>query len=214
MVLVFIGISASVALADTAPTDPIVFTKGCGGIGKPACDAVILGPGQTTAVVPETFNTCDRFGNCTATDSVINDTGAAITSFSMVFQNSVVTSTGRKTLTYSCLEGGFFLCSPVVGTTNAFHFTASTGGSICSSDDYTRGEEGTVFFTPDDNADDNCFAGVTIGLNATAAENLRGVTLTNNTFSTAAPEPSSGLLVLFGLMGGLVSFKFLRSIQS
>jgi hypothetical protein len=203
VLVAFLGISASVALADGV--DPIVFTKGCG--GTTVCDAELLTPGSTTVTVTETFNSCDTFGNCTATDSVINETGAAINSFTMVFNNL------DGTLTYSCQSESFFSCTPVEGTTNAFTFT---GNSVCSTDpgDVTIGEDGTATYTPDGDADDNCFSGVTIGLNATAAENLQGVTLTDNTFSIATPEPSSGLLLMAGLMAGLVSLKSLRSNPS
>jgi hypothetical protein len=207
VVVAFLGISASVARADGV--DPIVFTKGCGGTTGTICDAVLLTPGSTTVTVTEFFNpaNCGTDGSCTATDSVINETGAAITSFTMVFQDSLVTPTGTEALTYSCQSESFFACSPVAGTTNAFTFS---GNSICSTDDYVS-IEGSITFIPDDNADDTCTSGVTIGLNATAAENLSGVTLTRNFFSTAAPEPSSALLLMAGLMAGLVSLKSLRN---
>lgn len=205
VVVAFLGISASVARADGV--DPIVFTKGCGGTTGTICDLVVLTAGSTNVTVPETFNSCDTFG-CTAMDSVINETGAAITSFTMVFQDSVVTPTGTtETLTYACQSEDPFHCTPVAGTTNAFTFS----GNICSTDDYVSNVDGGITFVPDDNADDTCTSGVTIGLHASVAENLSGVTLTRNFFSTAAPEPSSALLLMAGLMAGLVSLKSLRN---
>ena len=198
VVVAFLAISASVALADGV--DPIVFTKGCGGTGQPACDAVVLTPGNTTGVMVSEAFTCDMSGNCTATDTVINLSGLAINSFSLVFQDSLPTMPPTP-LSYSCMADGFFVCSPVPGTTNAFTFA---GASICADAD-SDFVDGT--FVPDG---DEC--GVVIGLNATTAEGISGTTTLTGTASFSAPEPSSALLLLFGLVAGLVSFKSRRSI--
>ena len=200
MVVAFLGISASVARADGV--DPIVTTKGCG--GTTICDAVILTPGQTTVNVTEQF-TCDLTGNCTAEDSVINETGKAIDTFTLVFD------TLGGTLSYFCGEGGSFSCTNNGG--GAFTFT---GSSICSTDanDISIGEGGVVTFIPDGDADDNCNFGVTIGLSATTTEGITNGETVTATFSTPTPEPSSALLLLFGLMAGFVSFKSLRTNQA
>jgi len=183
VVVAFLGVSASAARADGV--DPIVFTKGCGGTTGKICDPEFLTPGNTTLTVTEAFK-CDAFGNnCTAEDSVVNETGVAINSFSLVLGNL------DGALNYSCgnVESQFFACSPVEGTTNAFTFT---GASLCADSDDLKG--GT--FTPDG---DEC--GVIISLSGVAGESLAGVTVTG-TFSTATPEPSSGLLLMAGLMAG------------
>ena len=194
MVVAFLGISASVARADSV--DPIVTTKGCG--TKTVCDAVILTPGQTTVTVTEQFS-CDLTGNCTAEDSVINETGKAIDSFTLVFD------TLGGTLSYFCAEGGSFTCTNDGG--GAFTFT---GSSICSTDanDISIGEGGVVTFIPDGDADDNCNFGVTIGLSATTAEGITNGETVTAVFST--PEPSSVLLLLFGLVAGMAGIKSRR----
>ena len=193
VVVAFLGISASVALADGV--DPIVTTKGCGGTTGTICDPEFLTPGSTTLTVTESF-TCDLSGNCTAQDSVVNETGVAVNSFTLVL--SAMDSEGQ-TLTYSCGDGGLFACSQ----TGPDSFTFS-GNSLCADSD-DLGEEGT--FTPDG---DEC--GVIIGLSGTTGEGLFTGDTVTGTFSTAAPEPSSGLLLMAGLMAGLVTLKSRRGI--
>lgn len=189
LVVALVTVSAPVALADGV--DPIVFTKGCGGTGQPACDAEILTPGNTTLTVTETF-TCDLSGNCTASDTVINETGTVINAFGLVLDNL------GGALTYSCGEGGLFTCTQTGATSFAF-----SGGTLCSdSDDFIEGT-----FVSDG---DEC--GVVIGLSGTTAEGIfTGETVTG-TFNT--PEPSSALLLLFGFMGALASLKFLRNLPA
>lgn len=190
VVVAFLGISASVALADGV--DPIVFTKGCGGSTGTICDPEFLTPGSTTLTVTESF-TCVS-GNCTAEDSVVNETGVAVNSFTLVL--SAVDSEGQ-TLAYSCGEGGLFTCSQTGPDTFTF-----AGNTLCAdSDDLTDGT-----FVPDA---DEC--GVIIGLSGTTTEGLFTGDSVTGTFSTAAPEPSSGLLLMAGLMAGLVSLKSLRN---
>jgi len=193
VVVAFLGITASVALADGV--DPIVFTKGCGGSTGTICDPEFLTPGSTTLTVTESF-TCDLSGNCTASDSVVNETGVAVNSFTLVL--SAMDSLGH-TLTYSCGEGGLFVCSKAGPDTFTF-----SGGSLCADSDDLTGE-GT--FVPDG---DEC--GVTIGLSGTVSEGLFTGDTVTGTFSTAAPEPSSGLLLMAGLMAGLVTLKSRRSV--
>jgi PEP-CTERM motif len=197
LMVAFLSVSAPTALADG--TDPIVFTKGCGGLGQPACKTVLLTPGETTVTVSETFNcTGTTTDTCSAIEDVINESGATVTHFDLAF-NPV--SVHGIPLSFSCAppptEGSFlFTCNSLGGNTFAF-----TGGSLCSdSDDLVDG-----VFTPDG---DEC--GVIIGLQGIAGEpSLQGVTVTS-TFST--PEPSSAVLLLFGLMAGLVGFKSVRNI--
>jgi hypothetical protein len=195
VVVAFLGISASVALADGV--DPIVFTKGCGGSTGTICDPEFLTPGSTTLTVTESF-TCDVSGNCTATDSVVNGTGGAVNGFTLVL--SALDSEGQA-LTYSCGEGGFYTCSQSGPTTFSF-----TGNTLCSDpDDFV---DGTFAFDGDE-------CGVIIGLTGTRTEGLFTGDTVTGTFSTSnTPEPSSGLLLMAGLMAGLVSLKSLRSNPS
>jgi len=195
VVVAFLGISASVAQADGV--DPIVFTKGCGGTTGKICDPEFLTPGSTTLTVTESF-ACDISGNCTAEDSVVNETGVAVNSFTLVL--SALDSEGQA-LSYSCGEGGLFNCSQTGPT--AFSFS---GNSLCGdADDFSHGS-----FTPDG---DEC--GVIISLSGTTAEGLfTGDTVTGSFSTATTPEPSSGLLLMAGLMAGLVSLKTLRSNQS
>lgn len=191
LVVAFLGFCASAARADG--TDPVVHTLGCGGIGQPRCATVLLTPGNTSVTFTETFN-CDTSGNCTAMADVINETSNAITSFGMVFTNP--DSLGR-TLTYFCEEGGFFTCHKDGPT--AFSFTDNT---LCADSD-ALAEEGDGV--------DGC--GVIIGLSATVSEGITTGESVISTFSTSTPEPSTALLLLFGLMGGgLVRFKSLRKV--
>jgi hypothetical protein len=193
LVVAFLSVSAPAALADT--TDPILFTKGCGGVGQPACDALILGPGQTGGTLTETFS-CSS-GNCTADESIINETGAPLTSFTLSWN-----TTG---LTFTCAEGGFFACSPVNSTTELL-----TGGPLCSTDsnDVSVGEGGVITFTADGDSDDSCF-GVTVELTGTTTEGLFDGEKITASYST--PEPSSALLLLFGLMVSAVGLKYFRT---
>ncbi|HXC47327.1 MAG TPA: PEP-CTERM sorting domain-containing protein [Candidatus Sulfotelmatobacter sp.] len=211
VVVAFLGMSASVALADGA--DPIVFTRGCGGSGQPACDAgLITGTaGNFSANFTATFScspTADA-STCFATEDLINLTGATINAFNLAL-NPV--SVMGIPLTFSCETGGFFVCTQ----NSALSFTFSGGAnSLCSTDSNDlspiAGQPGQYSFNPDGDADDTC-SGITIGMQGVTGEpNLNGVTVTG---SVSTPEPSSALLLLFGLMAGLVSFKTLRSTLS
>lgn len=205
MVVALLGISASVAMADSVPTDPIVFTQGCGRAGQPACDANILtSPGQTLAI------TLTFFGGL-ATDAIINESGVTITNFSVSF-------TVPSTLTFEgCAEGGFFTCNEISGPPAGQAGTAVfslTGASLCSSDsnDWSiNSETGVATFVPDDDADDNCQSAFNLQLQAVAGEVIPDGTSVPTTVSVATPEPSSGLLLLFGLSASLLAFKRLSS---
>lgn len=201
IVFAFLGISAAVALADGV--DPIVRTRGCGGAGQPACDAVLLT--GTSVDISATFacsgTTADT---CTASETVLNGTVNAITSFTLAF-NATGTLPGGGTIPLS------FACAPPPGEGPGFLFNCSgtntltfTGGSLCPENEVEAEPDG-----------DEC--GVVIELQGSATTNdptgtgLAGVTISAN-FST--PEPSSALLLLFGLMAGLVGLKSYRSILS
>jgi hypothetical protein len=174
-----------VASADTTGADPKLLTQGCGGKGQPACDAEFLTPGSDTVTVTETF-TCDISGNCTASDTVVNATGADLSSFNLVLSNP-------GSLVYSCgpATAQFFSCNQT--GPDSFNFA---GATLCSDADDLHG----TTFTPDG---DEC--GVIISLTGTTAEGLfTGETVTG---SVSTPEPSSALLLLFGLSAGLLAFK-------
>jgi hypothetical protein len=194
VVVAFLGISASVARADGV--DPIVTTRGCGGTTGTICDPILLT--GTSVEISATFPATCVGATCITSVTVLNGTLAAITSFTIDF-NATGTLPGGGTvpLSFACapppVEGPSFLfnCS---GTGNALTFT---GGSICPENEIESAPDG-----------DEC--GVIIGLQESSTTNdpaLAGVTVSGN-FTT--PEPSSALLLLFGLMGGLVSFKSLR----
>jgi hypothetical protein len=205
VVVAFLGISASVALADGV--DPIVFTRGCGGIGQPACDAIFLT--GTSATISATFacsgSTPDT---CTASETVLNGTFDAITHFTLAFNATGILpdNGGTIPLSFACapppVEGPPFLfnCSSS-GNTLSF-----TGGSLCPENEGETAPDG-----------DEC--GVIIDLQGSTTTNdptgtgLAGVKISAN-FSTAAPEPSSALLLMAGLMAGLVGLKSYRSILS
>lgn len=189
MVVAFLGLSASAALADGV--DPKVFTSGC----TSSCDAEFLTPGNTTLRVTENFTCDDISGICTAADTVINFTGMPITSFTLLFDP---TDSHDNTLSYSCTGEGFFTCHQ--DGPRAFTFS---GASVCADpdDDSNNG----IFSTDGDEC------GVVIHLTGTKSEGLFTGDTVGAGFSVA-PEPSSALLLLLGLMAGLVSFKSFRSI--
>lgn len=211
VVVGFLAICASAARADGV--DPIITTRGCGGTSP--CDAVILGPGQTITTVSETFSCSGTTSNtCTAMEAVINDTGASITSFELAFTGATTSTGAPLSLIFSCddaTEGQLFSCQSLGN--NTFLFTA---GSICTATPDTEDDIIDGVFVPDGDTDDGC--GVVIGLTGVNGvdpppTDPNGNPLLNGATATAifnTPEPSSALLLLFGLMGGLVSFKFLR----
>jgi hypothetical protein len=216
VVVVFLGISASVALADGV--DPIVFTRGCGGSGQVACDAALITgtAGNFSANFSATFS-CSSLTDattCFASDDLINLTGAIVSVFNLTL--NPVSVLGNP-LIFSCEAGGYFACTQ----NSALSFTFSgvpTGNSLCSTDSNdvtpTPGQPGQFTFVPDGDADDTC-SGITIGMQGTTGDpNLQGVTVTGSVSNVSAPEPSSALLLLFGLMAGLVSFKTFRSTLS
>ena len=198
MVVAFLGISATAALADGVPNDPILLTAGCGRIGQPKCDAVVLTPDNTTVTVTEKFTCNDVSGNCTAQDTVINLTGVELNNFTLLLNNPA----NPPSFIYSCGTGAqFFNCFKNGPTSFTF-----SGNTLCADPDSDL-VEGT--FVPDG---DEC--GVIIGLSGTKAEGIMTGTTVIGTASFSAPEPSSALLLVFGLMAGLVGLKSFRGILS
>jgi hypothetical protein len=220
VVVVFLGISTSVALADGVPTDPVLVTKGCGGKGQVACDAEILTAGGTVnftglsfLTADQGFNTdtnqcnegtvlgtsCNPFNTTAALGVVLNDTGDTLTMLNVTASGS--DSSGNSLLFGPCTGGEIFPTCTEIGTNSGIY--ALSGGSLCSveSADIIGGA-----LVPDGDADDAC--GVIIGfVPGSATENLQGATMS---FSANVPEPSSALLLLFGLAAGLFALKGLR----
>lgn len=216
LVVAVLGISATVASADGVPTDPVLLTSGCGKVGQPKCDAyLITSPFEQISVVL----TID-----TSTDPTDPFVGDAIASFVNV---SGQTLTGLFTINFTVPAGlSFQGCGVQEGVTSLFDCTGGgspdspitgggtalfnlTGASICSAnfDDLTGGEGGITYFSDSDD-DDNCQAAFTLALRPVAGETLpQSIPAT----FTVAPEPSSGLLLLFGLAAGLLTLKGLRA---
>jgi hypothetical protein len=216
MVVAFLGISGSVAFGDTLPTDPTLLTSGCGRLGQPKCDAyLITSPLESISVV-------------LTLDTTVGDTffGDAIASFVNV---SGTTLTGLFTINFTVPAGlSFQGCGVQEGITSLFTCTGGgspdspitgggtaafnlTGASICSvdSEDLGGGGEGTpITYVSDGDADDDCQAAFTLALQPVAGETLPQSI--SGTF-TSAPEPSSGVLLLFGLAAGLLTLKGLRT---
>lgn len=215
MVIAFLGISASVAFADTLPTDPVLLTSGCGRIGQPKCDAyLITSPIQTISVVLTLDTTVGDpfFGDAIA--SFVNVSGQTLDGLftidftvpaGLTFQGCVQPSE-LVTPLFTCTGGGS-PGNPIVGGGTASF--SLTGASICSAnfDDLTGGEGGVTYFSDNDD-DDNCQAAFTLALQPVAGEILPGSIF--GTF-TSAPEPSSAVLLLFGLAACLLTFKGMRS---
>lgn len=218
MVVAFLGISASVVLADTLPTDPTLLTSGCGRIGQPKCDAyLITSPFETISVVLtlDTTQGDPFFGDAIA--SFVNVSGVTLNGLFTIdftvpaglsFQGCVQPSE-LVTPLFNC-SGGGSPDSPITGGGTAqFNLT---GASICSVDfdDLGGGEGAPITYVSDNDADDDCQAAFTLALQPVAGETLPQTI--SGTF-TVAPEPSSGLLLLFGLAVGLLGVKGLRLNQ-
>lgn len=216
MVMAFLGISASVALADS--TDPTLLTSGCGRIGQPKCDAyLITSPFETISVVLTLDTTVGDpfFGDAVA--DFVNVSGQTLDGLFTInftvpaglsFQGCGTPPEGITSL-FTCTGGGS-PGSPITGGGTAqFNLT---GASICSAnfDDLTGGEGGITYLSDSDD-DDNCQAAFTLALQPVAGETLPQTIA--GTF-TVAPEPSSGLLLLFGLAAGLLFVKGLRPNQA
>jgi len=213
IVALFSGLTSLASVAKADGVDPIITTSGCGGRNQKPCDAVVLGPGQTSASLSLTFGCTDPTNptTCTASETVLNDTGAAITNFALLFTGEFDSMGNPITLSFSCSASGFFLCSPDSSNSDLFHFT---GASICSGslnrDDFVDG-----VFTPDGDSDDGC--GVVITLQGVAGDLQNGVNPLNNAVvdaSFSTPEPSTILLLLFGLMSALVTLKFFSRVAA
>lgn len=218
LLVTFLGISAAAAFADGVSTDPTLLTSGCGRLGQPKCDAyLITSPMETISVVL----TLD-----TSTDPTDPFVGDAIASFVNV---SGTTLTGLFTISFTVPAGlSFQGCSVQEGVTSLFACTGGgspespitgggtaafnlTGASICSVDfdDLGGGGEGSpITYASDGDSDDDCQAAFTLALKPVAGEILPPSIA--GTF-TSAPEPSSGVLLLFGLAACLLALKGLRA---
>jgi len=213
MVVAFLGISATLAFADGVPTDPTLLTSGCGRLGQPKCDAYLITSSFQTMTVALTLDTTAGdtfFGDAVA--SFVNVSGVTLTglftiSFTVPAGLSFQGCTVQETSLFTCTGGGS-PSSPITGGGTALFDL--TGASICSvdSDDLGGGEGAPITYVSDNDADDNCQAAFTLALKPVAGETLPQVI--NGNF-TVAPEPSSGLLLLFGLAAGLLTLKGLRA---
>jgi hypothetical protein len=217
MVVAFLGVSGTVAFADGVPTDPTLLTSGCGRLGQPKCDAYLITSSFQTMSVALMLDT--------STDPTDPFVGDAIASFVNV---SGATLTGLFSINFTVPDGlSFQGCGVSEGVTPLFTCTGGgspdspitgggtasfslTGASICSVDfdDLGGGGEGTpITYASDGDSDDDCQAAFTLALKPVVGETLpQSIPAT----FTVAPEPSSGLLLLFGLAAGLLVLKGLR----
>lgn len=212
VVVAFLGISASVALADGVPTDPVLLTSGCGKVGQPKCDAEILTAGGTVnfnnlsfLAADLNFNTdthecnagdtigvnCNPFNTIAASGVVLNDTGSPLTALNVTASGT--DSSGHALVFGPCTGSDVFPTCTEIGTNSGIY--ALSGGSLCSVEaaDIIDGA-----LVPDGDADDAC--GVIIGFVPGANEDpasLQGATMSFSANGNV-PEPSSGLLLLSG----------------
>jgi hypothetical protein len=216
MVVAFLGITATVALADGVPTDPTLLTAGCGRIGQPKCDAYLITSVVFTQNIVLTLDTTvgdQFFGDAIA--SFINGSGHTLTSG---FTVNFTVPNGLSFQGCNGLSGQLFTCtgggssdSPITGGGTAVF--SLTGASICSinKDDIKKSKDpGGFSLKHDDDADDNCQGAFTLALVPVAGEQLPQTI--SGTIST--PEPSSGVLLLFGLAAGFLALKGLRVNQA
>ena len=219
MVLAFLGISATLAFADGVPTDPTLLTAGCGRIGQPKCDAyLITSPTQTIDVVLTlvTDPTDAFFGDAIA--DFVNVSGKTLTGLFTInftvpaglsFQGCGTPPADIPSL-FDC-SGGGSPDNPITGGGTAkFNLT---GASICSVDfdDLAGGENTPITYASDGDADDDCQAAFRLALQPVAGETLPNTI--SGTFSSV-PEPSSGMLLLFGLAASLLALKGFRTNQA
>jgi len=219
MVVAFLGISATLAFADGVPTDPVLLTVGCGRIGQPKCDAyLITSPSESIDVVLALDTTVGDpfFGDAIA--DFVNVSGKTLNGLLTInftvppglsFQGCG-TPPGDLPSLFTCTGGGS-PDSPITGGGTALFNL--TGASICSVDfDDLGGGEGTpITYVSDNDADDQCQAAFRLALQPVAGEQLPP--LISATF-VVAPEPSSGMLLLFGLAASLLALKGLRTNQA
>lgn len=215
MAIAFLGVATTVAFADGVPTDPTLLTSGCGRLGQPKCDAyLITSPLESISVVLTLDTTVGDpfFGDVVA--DFVNVSGQTLTGLFTVnftvpaglsFQGCGTPPAGI-TILFTCTGGGS-PDSPITGGGTALFNL--TGASICSAnlDDLTGGEGGGITYSSDGDDDDNCQAAFILALQPVAGETLPQ---TISATFTVAPEPSSGLLLLFGLAAGLLVLKGLR----
>jgi hypothetical protein len=214
MVVAFLGISASVVFADGVPADPTLLTAGCGRVGQPKCDAYLITASMETISVVLTLDTTEGdpfFGDAIA--SFVNVSGSTLDGFFTIdftvpaglsFQGCGTPPEGISSL-FTCVGGGS-PDSPITGGGTASYNLH--GASICSAnfDDLTGGEGG-ITYQSDGDDDDSCQAAFTLALQPVAGETLPQTI--SGTFASV-PEPSSGLLLLFGLATALLTLKGLR----
>jgi hypothetical protein len=214
MVVAFLGVATTAAFADGVPTDPTLLTSGCGRLGQPKCDAYLITSRFEVIDVVLTLDTTvgdPFFGDAVA--DFVNVSGSTLDGLFTInftvpaglsFQGCGTPPEGITTL-FTCTGGGS-PDSPITGGGTALFNL--TGASICSAnfDDLTGGEGGITYLS-DGDADDNCQAAFILALQPVAGETLPQ---TINATFTVAPEPSSGLLLLFGLGAGFLVLKGLR----
>jgi len=195
LIVALFGLSCSIARADG--TDPKVLTSGCGGVGEPACDPVVIT--SLGEEPPITFQ-FDPTGS-TASVDIVNWTDATIGTFILTLDGfaTVPTEGGGTTtvaLSYECGSGGVgaFGCTQVGGTgSDVFEFDALPGGALCSLP--PAGQAAYDILTG--LASSPCQYGEVFTLQAVDGDpNLANATVGATIF---APEPSSAFLLLIGL---------------
>ncbi|HEV3419461.1 MAG TPA: hypothetical protein VG075_04100 [Candidatus Acidoferrum sp.] len=215
MVVAFLGVAATAAFADGVPTDPTLLTSGCGRLGQPKCDAYLITSQFEVLDVVLTLDTTAGdpfFGDAVA--DFVNVSGHTLDGLFTInftvpaglsFQGCGTPPEGITTL-FTCTGGGS-PDSPITGGGTALFNL--TGASICSvdSDDLGGGEGTPITYVSDSDEDDNCQAAFILALKPVAGETLPP---TIDATFTVAPEPSSGLLLVFGLAAGLLVLKGLR----
>ena len=216
MVVAFLGLSAMVAFADGVPTDPVLLTSGCGRVGQPKCDAYLITASMETISVVLTLDTTAGdpfFGDAIA--SFVNISGSTldgnftinfVVPAGLSFQGCVQPSDSVTPL-FTCTGGGSPGSPITAGGSATFGLS---GASICSVDvdDLGGGEGAPITYSSDGDTDDNCQAAFTLALQPVAGEILPPTI--SGTFASI-PEPSSGVLLLFGMAGCLLTLKGLRT---
>ncbi len=214
VVVVFLGISASVALADGVPTDPVLLTSGCGRVGQPKCDAYLItspNVALTITLTPD-LNEDQLSGDLVA--SFINVSGSTLTpGFTVDFVVPAglsfqgCGSNEGVTLLFTCTGGGSSDSPITGGGTAVFTLTGATLCSVDSDDVVTSNSPGGFALQADEDSDDNCQSSFTLALQPVAGETLPQ----SITGFITTPEPSSSVLLLFGLAVGLLTLKGLRA---
>jgi hypothetical protein len=220
MVVAFVGISATLAFADGVPTDPTLLTAGCGRIGQPKCDAYLINsPMETITVALVLDKTVGDpfFGDAIA--DFVNISGHTLNGLFQIsftvpdglsFQGCTVVPPEGITPLFGCTGGGSPDHPITGGGVASFNLN---GASICSVDfdDLGGGEGAPVTYVSDNDEDDDCQAAFRLALQPVSGETLPDSI--SGTF-TVAPEPSSGMLLLFGMAASLLVLKGVRTNQA